>query len=162
MRKLAAAVAAILIAISSVTAVAAERIYVIRHLQKGVGNDPALSAEGTANAAKLRDLLAGEKVTAIFATPTRRAMQTGEPLAQRLGIAITPYDPRDNAALAAAVAKTPGTVLVIGHSNTVPDLVALVGGARPAPMTEQDYGTLFVVESGSKAVRQIVLGQVAK
>ncbi len=159
MRALFHAAAAAMVAFTSVAAIAADRIYVIRHLQKAAGDDPPLSAEGAANAARLSELLAAQKVTAIFATSTRRAQQTGEPLAQRLGIAVTPYDPRKPEALAPTIAQAKGAVLVIGHSNTVADLVALVGGAKPGPMTEQDYGTIFVVESGSSDVRQITLGK---
>jgi broad specificity phosphatase PhoE len=123
-------------------------VYVTRHLQKGAGDDPSLTAEGAANAEKLAAMLAEKGITAIFATPTRRATETATPLARRLGIPVTPYNPRDPEALAKAVAAAPGPVLVVGHSNTVPDLVAMFGVTKPAPMTEEDYGTLFVVEPG--------------
>jgi len=126
----------------------AKPVYVIRHLQKAEGDDPPLTAEGAANAKKLAAMLADKGIVAIFATPTRRTMQTAAPLAKRLGMSVTPYDPRDPAALVKAVAAAPGPVLVVGHSNTVPDLVARFGGMKPAPISEEDFGTLFVVEPG--------------
>lgn len=134
-------------AIEATPAAAQKTIFVIRHLQKGEGADPSLTAVGAANAQRLAEMLQDKKVVAIFATPTRRAMETAAPLAQRLAIAVTPYDPRNPQALAAAVAAAPGPVLVVGHSNTVPDLVATFGGSRPAALTEEDYGTLFIVEA---------------
>ncbi len=79
-------------------------------------------------------------------------METGEPLAKMLGIAVTPYDPAKPAMLAAKVAAAGGPVLVVGHSNTVPDLVQLFGGARPAPLSEQDFGTVYAIESGGAVV----------
>jgi hypothetical protein len=51
-----------------------------------------------------------------------------------------------------------GAALVVGHSNTVPDLVAAFGGSRPAPLTEQDYGTIYVVRAGSSEVEEMKLG----
>lgn len=134
--------------------VAEKTVYVIRHMQKADGgSDPALTAEGAANAQRLADMLADKKIVAVFATPTRRAMDTAAPLAARLGVPVTPYDPRDTAALAAAIAAAPGGALVVGHSNTVPDLVALFGGAAPAPLTEQDYGSLFAVAPDGSVTR---------
>lgn len=137
-------------AVSAEPAVAApvaahKTVFVIRHLQKGEGADPSLTAQGAASAQRLADLLQDKKIVAAFATPTRRAMETAAPLAKRLGIAVTPYDPRDARALVAAVAAARGPVLVIGHSNTVPDLVAAFGGSSPGALTDEDYGTVFVV-----------------
>lgn len=134
-------------------AVAEKRIYVIRHLQKGEGADPSLTAEGAAGAQKLADLLADRRIVAIFATPTRRAMETAAPLAGRLGIPVTPYDPANPAALVAQAGAAGGSVLVVGHSNTVPDLVSRFGGAPQAPLSDSDYGTLFVVGENGEVTR---------
>ena len=120
-------------------------VFVIRHLQKGEGSDPSLTAEGHANAQRLAAMLKDKGIKAIFATPTRRAMETGQPLARALGLTVTPYDPANVAALATAVKAAAGPVLIVGHSNTVPELVALFGGARPAPIGDDQYGTLFEV-----------------
>jgi broad specificity phosphatase PhoE len=137
-------------------AIAADTVYVMRHLQKAEGADPPLSAEGAANAQALATRLANSGIKAIFATSTARAMQTGEPLAKALGLAVTTYDPRDPAALVKAASTVNGAVLIVGHSNTVPDIVARFGGT-PVPLGEQDYGTVFVVKPGTAAVEQIVL-----
>jgi len=131
----------------TVAVAAHKQVFVIRHLQKGQGEDPPLTAQGAANAERLADLLSDRGIAAIFATRTRRTMETAAPLARRLGIAITPYDPKNPGALADAVAAVPGPVLVVGHSNTVPDLVDRLGGPAQPPMSEQDYGRLFVVEA---------------
>jgi broad specificity phosphatase PhoE len=124
--------------------------YVVRHMQKAQGDDPSLTDEGRRNAEALAEMLADEGIVAVFATPTRRAMETGAPLAKRLGIAVTPYDARNPDSLVQSVAAAAGPVLVVGHSNTVPDLVARFGAARPAPMSEESYGTLFVVARGGE------------
>ena len=124
-------------------------VFVTRHLQKlPDGADPALSPQGAAAAERLSAALADRNVTAIYATPTRRAMETAAPLARRTGLAITPYDPRNPQPLVEAAAAASGAVLVVGHSNTVPDLVARFGARTPPPpMTEEDYGTVFVIDA---------------
>jgi broad specificity phosphatase PhoE len=137
---------------------AADTVYVIRHLQKESGADPALTAEGKAGATALADMLADKGIKAIYATQTRRAMETGAPLAAKVGIAVTPYDPSNPAALAKAIADVKGAVLVVGHSNTVPELVAAFGGAQPAPIADDQFGTLYVVHAGSNLVERVHVG----
>jgi len=133
--------------------------YVMRHLQKGTdGSDPPLSAEGAANAQRLASWFKGRpKPTAIYASTTRRARETAAPLAARLGLAIKEYDPRDTPGLVARVKAEPGSVLVVGHSNTVPEIVAGLGGTRPAALAETDYGAVWAVARNSGATEQIGL-----
>ena len=121
-------------------------IYVSRHMRKGEGDDPPLSAQGSAEAERLAALLSDKSIKAIFVTPTRRSRETAAPLAAATGAAVETYDPRDNAALARRVAAIPGSILIVGHSNTVPEIVAAIGGTPPAPMSEEDFGRLFAVE----------------
>lgn len=121
------------------------KAYVVRHLQKGEGADPMLTIEGAANARHLADMLADKGIVAIYSTPTNRTMQTAAPLAARLGIPVRSYDPRDPQDLVRLIASAPGPVLVVGHSNTVPDLVKRLGSGPQPPLSDDDYGTVFVV-----------------
>ena len=148
--KLIATLMLVALALASAPALAAEPVYVVRHLQKADGDDPSLTAQGAANAQRLAAMLKDKEIAAIFATPTRRAMETAEPLSQKLGISVTPYDPRNADALVDAVAAVSGPVLVVGHSNTVPDLVDRLGGPVQPPMTEDDYGTVFLIDGDGK------------
>ena len=133
---------------------AADSVYVMRHLQKAAGDDPPLTEEGSLLAEMVAGQLGTFGIKAVFATATRRATQTGEPLAKFVGVSVTPYDPRNVPALVAAVKTVPGNVLIVGHSNTVPDLVAAFGGAKPKPMSEADYGAIYQVTIGSPEVRE--------
>ncbi len=145
MRKLLLALVVASAALASQPTTAATKIYVMRHLQKAEGNDPPLSAEGAANAQRLVTVLGKRKMRAIFATPTRRAVETGEPLAKALKLTVTSYDPKDSAALKKAVDAIKGAALIVGHSNTVPEIIAQFGGERVGPLGDSDYGTIFVV-----------------
>jgi phosphohistidine phosphatase SixA len=118
----------------------------MRHLEKAEGSDPALSAAGTANAQRLAGWFEGRaKPQAIYVSTTRRARDTAAPLAARLGITPREYNPADTPGLVAQVRAEPGSVLIVGHSNTVPEIVAGLGGTRPAPLADTDYGTIWVV-----------------
>ncbi|HYI41944.1 MAG TPA: phosphoglycerate mutase family protein [Allosphingosinicella sp.] len=142
--------AALLLVMASACATTAEEPaapswYVIRHLQKAEGQDPALSEEGARNAERLASWFAGDPPTAIYVSTTRRARETAAPLAARLGLTAREYDPRDTSGLVARARAEAGTVLIVGHSNTVPEIVAQLGGARPADLGEGDYGDIFRV-----------------
>lgn len=132
---------------------AAPSVYVMRHLQKAEGQDPALSADGALAAGRLASWFAEDRPTAIYASATRRARETAAPLAARLGLTVKGYDPRDTPGLVARVKAEAGTVLVVGHSNTVPEIVAQLGGARPADLAETDYGDIFRVRRDGSVER---------
>ena len=142
---------------SSAATVAAGPVYVIRHLERAPGDDPSLSEKGAARAQQLAQILAQANIRAVFATATKRARETGAPLAKQLGLEVTSYDPRNVKALADAVEAAGGPVVIVGHSNTVASLVAKFGGEKPAELSEQDYGTLFVVHPGTTQVHRIDL-----
>lgn len=131
--------------------------YVMRHLQKGTGDDPGLTEQGRSCAARVAEELSGSGIRAIFASRTRRAQETAAPAASRLGVVPAAYDPRDTPGLVAQVRAQPGSVLVVGHSNTVPNIVEGLGGARPADLSEDRYGEIWRVArpSGAVTVRRI-------
>ena len=133
---------------------AAPAYYVMRHLEKAEGPDPALSATGSANAQRLAAWFKGRvKPQAIYVSTTRRARETAAPLAARLGLTPKEYNPADTAALVARVRAEPGSVLVVGHSNTVPDIVAALGGNRPAPIADTEYGAIWMVTQDGRTER---------
>jgi broad specificity phosphatase PhoE len=132
---------------------AASSWYVMRHLQKAEGQDPALSAEGASNAERLASRFGKDRPSAIYVSSTRRARETAAPLAAKLGVTVKEYDPRDTAGLVERVKAEPGTVLVVGHSNTVPEIVERLGGARPADLAETDYGDIFRVRRDGSVER---------
>lgn len=119
--------------------------YVTRHLQKAPGQDPGLTEEGKANALRLADQLAGDPPSVIYVSTTRRAAETAGPLAARLGLIPRTYNPSDTPGLIAAVTAEAGTVLIVGHSNTVPEIVERLGGARPADLADDAYGDVWHV-----------------
>ena len=133
-------------------------VVVVRHAEKLVATvqagsvkpdeDPPLTPAGEARAAALSDALADADVKAIYSTPFRRTRQTAAPLAARSGIEITSYDPHTAAPeLAQRILREHRgrTVLVVGHSNTVPDIVTAFSGTKVEAIEDATYGRLFVV-----------------
>ena len=130
-------------------------IVLVRHAEKAAvpGPDPPLSAEGEARSLALLDVLRDGGVTAIVTTQLRRTQQTAAPLARERGLRpeVVEVDP-DVARHARRIAEWvltqhPGeTVLVVGHSNTIPAIVEALGAGRVPPIRDGEYDHLFVVQ----------------
>jgi broad specificity phosphatase PhoE len=129
-------------------------VIVIRHAEKASAGepDPALSEAGEARADLLVRMF-GEargagQLDAIYTSPSLRNRQTAAPLAARLGIIPIVAPPDDPKALARRALRENGgkRVMIVGHTNTVPELVALLSGRDDIPkMDEHDYSTMYIV-----------------
>ena len=114
-------------------------IYLVRHAETAPDgtNDPPLSDAGRARADRLAQMFADEGLTAVHTTAYRRTRATAAPVAKAVGLVELEYDPRDLARFAAKLREEGGRHLVVGHSNTTPELVRALGGeAEPMPETE--------------------------
>lgn len=122
-------------------------VVVVRHMEKALGDDPALSEAGAVRARQLAETLAAASVDAVYASQYRRAADTGAPLAERLSLPVQRYDAADTGALVADIRARhqSDTILVVGHSNTVPDIVAALSGRNVGPLAEDRYGDVFIV-----------------
>lgn len=127
------------------------RFIVVRHAEKtdDGSRDPALNAKGQTRAQALREALAGEPLQAVYATDFQRTRQTAQPAAQAHQVQTTIYDAKQPAAEFAAELRqrhAGGAVLVVGHSNTVPDLVAALCECKAPPLDETEYDRLSIIE----------------
>jgi len=124
-------------------------VIVLRHAEKSTEQtDPSLSAAGHERAARLATLLAQTGVAAIYVSDTRRARETVEPLARRLDVQVAEYPGREIDHLATRLLDRHRgqTVLVVGHSNTVPQLLAtLTGGRYVTRLDEDEFDGLYLV-----------------
>lgn len=127
---------------------------IVRHAEKSTDDprDPSLSEAGRASAQRLAQVLASTPPTAIYATPYRRTRQTAQPSADAHHLTVVEYQaqlPAADLAKQLRDAHPGGVVLVVGHSNTVPDIVAALSGRPVPPMPEDEYGVLYRVVGGS-------------
>ncbi len=114
----------------------------IRHCRRPACAGPRELARQLVDA----DVIQG--IDAIYATPFRRTQETAQPLAAALDLPITSYEPDDNGAvLSDILARQKGKiVLVVGHSNTLPSLIADLGASKRVPPIEDDeYDNLYLV-----------------
>jgi broad specificity phosphatase PhoE len=135
------------------TAPAPPLVIVVRHAEKAAvpGDDPPLSAVGEARARALAAALRDAGVTTILTTQWKRTGATAAPLAAAAGITPTVVGTggadvaRHAADVAAAARRAGGTVLVVGHSNTVGPIVAALGGPAGVRLCDAQYATLHTV-----------------
>lgn len=133
------------------------QLALVRHAEKASDDprDPSLSAAGQARAAALATALRDAGVVAVYATQFRRTQQTAAPTAAAAGLELT-VRPASGEVLQDAEAFATelkarhadgGTVLVVGHSNTIPALAAALLGeaAGVAPMPEDEFDRLMLV-----------------
>lgn len=123
--------------------------YVVRHFDTPKGEkDPDLLPHGVARAEALARWFRGKRLCAILVTQYQRTRQTAAPTAAGLSIAIQSYDAADTAGVVARAKASACPVLIVGHSNTVPDIVEKLGGTRPADLKHEDFGDLWTVDDG--------------
>ncbi|WP_421877231.1 histidine phosphatase family protein [Marinoscillum sp.] len=121
----------------------------MRHAEKVADGtkDPGLTEEGTARSMRLKEMLSEQPVAAIFSTPYQRTKLTVTPLAEAKGVSLQVYQPFQEGFLEQLMAAYPGqTVVVSGHSNTIPMLVnKLIGEEKYEQLDESDYNDLYIV-----------------
>jgi broad specificity phosphatase PhoE len=126
----------------------ADRLIVaVRHAEKiDDSRDPALSPAGAARAAALAALLADANIERVLSSDYVRTRATAAPLASAAGVEVEVYDPRDIPRLALLLLDAPErAILVVGHSNTTPALVAELTGEPADSMPEDEYDRLYRV-----------------
>lgn len=124
-------------------------IYLVRHAERAADDptDPTLTPAGEARARELARLLGDAPLERIFSTDYRRTRLTAAPVAEAHGLAVEEYDPRGEGleAFAGVLRGTPGHHLVVGHSNTTPELVRALGGDPVSPIGEMEYDRIYLV-----------------
>jgi broad specificity phosphatase PhoE len=131
-------------------------VVVVRHAEKAADDpqDPSLTPAGQERARALADALQDAGVAALYSTQYRRTRGTAEPLAQKLGLTVKvqPVGPANAGSYAQELAReirarhAGRTVVVVGHSNTVPGIVQALSGRAVAPIGDAEYDHLFVVQ----------------
>jgi len=86
-------------------------------------------------------------ITAIYTSDAKRTQQTAAPLAQKTGIRPKVVPANDTGKLVAQLRAdaSGGTVLVVGHSNTVPDIASRLSGGTVKPMGDGEYDRLILL-----------------
>ena len=129
-------------------------IIFVRHAEQTSDSDqdPGLSEAGRRRVAELTrqlvdaDVVAG--IDAIYATPLKRSQETAQPLADRLNLPVNAYDPADTESVLETILKNHKgqIILVVAHSNTVPELIANLGASKNVPpIAQQEFDNIYII-----------------
>lgn len=156
MRYLATAV--LMLALSAAEAAAQPMVFLVRHAERAdagmaaskmTGADPDLSGAGVARANSLAAILKDARIRTVITTQYKRTRQTGDPVATAAGVPLTVIDSKDVAGVIKKIQSATGNVLVVGHSNSVPEILKGLGVTEPVTIPEDEFDSLFVVTRGS-------------
>ena len=133
-----------------------------RHAEKGSTppKDPPLTEAGKKRAEALASMLADSGVSAIYVTEFQRTQQTAAPLAARVHVKPAIVPAKDIAALVKAIrARQSGVVVVVGHSDTLPEIISALGGPK-LKISHSQYDNLFVltVEASTSSLLRLHYG----
>ena len=152
MRDLAAAV--LMVVVSAASAAAQPVVFLVRHAERAdagmaaakvAGADPDLSDAGIARANSLAAMLKDARIRTVITTEYKRTRQTGGPVATAAGVPLTVTDSKDVAGLLKKVKSSTGNVLVVGHTNTLPEILKGLGVTEPITIAEDEFDSFFVV-----------------
>jgi phosphohistidine phosphatase SixA len=148
----------------------ATTVFLVRHAEKADAprEDPPLLETGTARAQLLARILGKSGIKAIYTSQYLRTKATGEPLAKQLGIASVAISLKTTAAnprqirpesiqeIVEKIYQRPGeNALVIGHSNSVPDVIKALGGDVVPTIDEKEFDDLFIVTVYAKGKARV-------
>lgn len=123
----------------------AQTFILIRHAEKeATGTDPNLTKEGEERAKRLVSMLEKQHIDAIYSTNFNRTKNTVKPLAEAKGLTVITYDKQPD------VANLKGTIVIAGHSNTIPALAnQLLGKEQFKNFDDNDFGNILIIKDGS-------------
>jgi phosphohistidine phosphatase SixA len=132
--------------------------YLVRHAEKILGvKDPPLTQEGYKRADDLAQRLDGIDLSKIYSTNYIRTLETAVPTANAKSLETVLYDPNDLEGFAQKLLSETGTILIVGHSNTTPDLAKYLG-SEPGPdiVEASEYDRLYIIRrQGAKVSGEI-------
>ncbi len=134
-------------------------VVVVRHAEKqqadALQKDPPLSRSGLERAQRLTELMRGQPVAAVYSTDYRRTRDTAAPTAEAAGVPVTLYDaamPAAELARQLLANHAAGTILIVAHSNTAPQIAQALCTCPVQAMDESEYGRRMTVAIGAVAV----------
>ncbi len=145
---------------STNTIAADTMIIVVRHAEKSTDDpkDPSLSQQGNARANKLATILKDSNLKAVYTTQYKRTQQTGLPSATQAGLQleVRPATKENTKTYTSDLLKEiqkkhrGETVLIVGHSNTVPEIIKHLSNVDVTPIGENEFDRIYVITLGKK------------
>ncbi len=128
--------------------------YIVRHAEKDIQSDPkdpGLTMAGLQRAEDLKNLLTDKKIGKIYSTNTKRTIATAQPLSISTNIPIETYSGFPDEPFINSLKKEKKNTLIVGHSNTVDDIVnKLTGQTHLQDLPDPTYNQLIIVHRKGK------------
>ena len=122
-------------------------LYLVRHAEKETDSkNPLLTQCGKERAQQLASLLSTANIKSIYSTSYQRTMSTAAPLSKKQKIAIKNYNPKQLEQFALHLKQRKENSLIVGHSNTTPELTQLLSNQKVEELGEKDFQTLYQVQ----------------
>ena len=133
-------------------------VFLVRHGERADSSeDSELSATGRERALALSRALRSAHVEHVHSSDFTRTRDTAEPTAMEFGLEVELYDPGDLAGLVERFRRSGGRHLVVGHSDTTPSAVELLGGEPNSPINADEFDRLYIVTIGSDGTTTSVM-----
>ena len=130
-----------------------QTIYLVRHAEKvDESRDPALSLQGRKRAVDLAFHLRDAEIKKIYVTEFQRTQKTAEVLATQMKVAAQILPAKDIQKLVAMLKTETGNTLVVGHSNTLPDILKALGATNVVPVADNEYDRLVLLTMKNEAL----------
>jgi len=122
-------------------------LYLVRHAEKQAdgSRDPDLTEAGKQRSENLASWFEDKRIQDVWSSDYKRTRNTARPTLSRLGLELTLYDPSDLTALSETLLGNQRAALVVGHSNTTPELASLLCDCDIDDMDDSEYDRLIVV-----------------
>jgi phosphohistidine phosphatase SixA len=128
-------------------------LYLVRHAEKQAdgSRDPELTEAGTQRSENLARWFEDKDIRDVWSSDYKRTRDTAKPAVSRLGLKLKIYDPRDLNALSETLLRNQNNALIVGHSNTTPELARLLCNCIVVieDMDESEYDRLIIISIGS-------------
>lgn len=121
-------------------------VFIVRHAEKEKqpSNNPPLTLDGEKRAETLACMLSHSGVSVVLTTNTTRTRETVNNYANKKGIKIQTYRTIEDVANLIKTKYMGKTILVAGHSNTVPNIIKTLG-INSVPNIDNEYNNLFII-----------------
>jgi len=135
-------------------------LYLVRHAEKQNDQEnPSLTQCGQLRAKQLASMLELTDIEAVYSTSYQRTMQTATPTAKKFELAIKNYAPNRLEQLAHQLKQAKKNTLVVGHSNTTPQLARILSEEEVAPIPETEYQMLYQIQIDGAGKKLTLLKQ---
>jgi len=123
------------------------KLYLVRHAEKQLdgGSEAVLTEAGKKRSQQLANWFADKDIQDIWSSDYIRTRDTAKPSVSQLGLDLNIYDAGKLADLAEKLLEKQRTALIVGHSNTTPDLARLLCHCFIEAMDDAEYDRLIVI-----------------